>query len=449
MNTANIIEDFVTTETRIYEEYPSRWDRLLDGIREAQTVDPFKMFIREVYSFNSKVRLTSKELLGRVPSGMSLSHAALFMDRPVIWIRDFDTNDFVLHLIRWGLIPRDDIPSVFGAEKEEVRGTLFRKHLNGKTVDRAVDVAFETYKRAHKKLGLIIAATGTPERYREHPEVLAFLKRVSRVQGSVPFGGIRNEFIARQLSGEMYEKTFEEGLKRFSGDYYAAFRYAKMFALSRVPAFRKSVDAVLGAVSSDKTAVKEAYMTVYSSVYGSLLGVHPILGGKELHPDEISNLEIPAGFSASALGPAGVFVKKRIALPEIELDDAIRYGRAIRNVYKRLYLTRKSDVLDFVEVLPEIEDELREEVENLKAKIDVPSFASDFISTVHLAFQFFSHSNVGVFDILTATLPALYTVFVYYKLFKTGKRINELLERFLSAPVSTSVHCLVVRPQAP
>ena len=454
LTATDAIEGFKASEIRIYDEYPARWDKLLDRMREARSVDTFRMFIREVYSFNSKFRISPKELPGRVPSGMSIPHAALFTDRPIVWVRDFNPYELVLHLIRWGLIPRDELEEIFNSPEgsELLRGGVYsenilRRYLDPRGIEKAVEIATDTYRRAHRKLGVIIAATGTPDRYRDHPEVVAFLSRIARIQGGVPFGGIRNEFIARKLAGERYEEVFREGLKRFDGDYYAAFRYAKMLALSELFPFRKSVGTILSSVSGDRTAIKEAYMTVYSSVYGSLLGVHPILGGRELHPDEASSPDIhPAGVEASTFGPAGIFMKKRLELPAMDIEDVIQYGRPIRNVYKRLYLAEKNSLLDFGEVLPEITDELMEEVNDLKAKIDVPGILSDSLSAVNLAFQFFSHSNVGMFDIVTAVLPALYTVFVYYRLLKTKRRINELLERLLDYPVSTSVNCLIVNP---
>jgi len=393
------------------------------AIEDSTGLDKLRKLIRKVYSAGINERIDTKEIVGRIPSGISIGQVSLFVERPILWVRPFNNKEFLKQLSVWGLIQQKNSYSCEDS------------------IDTLLEIALKNYIKANKKLGLIVAATGKPEHYSNSPLVISFLQEVSKYQKTVPFGGLRNSFIAINLVGDKltYNNLMAEGLKKFNNDYYAAFRYAKIKALENVPVLKKSVNVLNNIIGSDPQGIKELYMSIYSSIYGSFLGVHPTLGGQELHPDEKSlSIKSPIGneIVPTEFGPFGIVMKKRLAVPKIGIYDAIKYGKHIRNAYLKLYYKR-DEIIDIDDIL----EHIPAKVDEVNQKIDLIANSLSFVS---LAFQFFTGGSDIVENILSVS-SVLYYVFVYYRILQTKKYLRSVFKSFEDNS-TTYLNCLIITP---
>ncbi|WP_457742040.1 hypothetical protein [Thermococcus sp.] len=420
MRTQELIQELEEREEEILAGLDV--ENLVQRVMEDSTgLNKLRKLVRKVYSAGLRGGIGTKEIVGRIPSGASIGQISLFVERPILWIRPFTDRELLNQLFSWGLLSAD-----------------FRRNNDPETL---IEVAIENYRKANKKLGLVVAATGMPRHYLNSPLVLWFLEGVGEVQEAIPFGGLRNSFIASELIGNKlaYEELMRKGMERFGGDYYAAFRYAKIKALEKVPVLKKSVAALSEVIGSDPQGVKELYMSIYSSVYGSLLGVHPTLGGRELHPDEksLSLKSVPLeGIVPSSFGPVGVVMRKRIAVPKLELHETFKYGKHVRRAYLKLY--RQSDeIVDIEDVL----EHLPERAEEVTQKVDLIANSVSFVS---IALQLFTHGG-GLIENLLSLSSALYYVFVYYRMIRAKRHLQSVFESLRDSS-TTYVNCLVVNP---
>jgi hypothetical protein len=424
-------------------------DRLVEKLRNSPSEDTLRLLIRRAYRRGLKSKLGQDKVTGRVPSGLPLSSALLFIDVPIIWMRDFSSEEeMVLNLLRWELVPPERIEEIWSDPYEKravmkiqeggISPDTVSRLLLRKNVEKTIEIAVETYKELQGRCRLIIAATGRPEMYSQNEALRSFLVKIAEIQGTVPFGGLRNSAIAAAIAGEeQYKRLIDEKVRQFGGDYYAAFRYAKIKSLASLEPLSKPTETLLETAESP-SEVKELYMSVYSSIYGSLMGVHPILGGKELHPDEKSraiedtglqdafNAFPGAGLSRS-IGPIAFQIKRRIELPRISIQDALRYGDVLKKPYERIYSTLKGDTLEIEAVRDYVEDELQYVGRELRERIGVEDAVSEITSAVGVAFQLFSHQNPGMFETLASLAPMLFWLLVYYRLRKKKRTLAELL----------------------